>query len=58
MSNDDDKPEDYPGKPASGLRGGNGGARGDDDKDTLPGAPGSSDAPLGDTDQHSDVPSQ
>jgi hypothetical protein len=58
MTNDDEKRDDYPGKPASGQRGGEGGARGEDDKDTLPGAPGDSDTPLGDTDQHSDVPSQ
>lgn len=37
------------------------GARGGDDTrdaDALPGAPGSKDTPLGDTDQHSEVPSQ
>ncbi len=50
--------DDYPGKPASGIRGGEPGARGDGDEDTLPGAPGDSDTPLGDTDQHSRVPSQ
>jgi hypothetical protein len=34
------------------------GAEGDEDKDTLPGAPSESDdTPLGDTDQHSKVPS-
>jgi hypothetical protein len=43
--------EDEPGEP--GARGGTGG-----DEDTLPGAPGESDTPLGDTDQHSDVPSE
>jgi hypothetical protein len=58
MTQDDEKRDDYPGKPASGQRGGEGEARGDGDKDTLPGAPGDSDTPLGDTDQHSDVPSQ
>lgn len=37
------------------------GARGGDetrDADALPGAPGSKKTPLGDTDQHSKVPSQ
>lgn len=37
------------------------GARGGDDSrdaDALPGAPGDDDTPLGDTDQHSRVPSQ
>jgi hypothetical protein len=34
------------------------GAEGEKDKDVLPGAPGKSDdTPLGDTDQHSKVPS-
>jgi hypothetical protein len=28
-----------------------------DDADTVPAAPGDSDTPLGDTDQHSDAPS-
>lgn len=46
------------GKPASGIPGGEPGARGEEDRDTVPGAPGESDTPLGDTDQHSDVPSQ
>jgi hypothetical protein len=54
----DDENAGRAGKPASGIRGGEPGARGRDDEDTLPGAPGDSDTPLGDTDQHSDVPSQ
>lgn len=59
MSHDDDRDRaGTPGKPPSGLRGGEPGARGDEDEDTVPGAPGDSDTPLGDTDQHSDVPSQ
>jgi hypothetical protein len=62
MTQDPKRPQldedDYPGKPASGIRGGEPGARGGDDADTLPGAPGDSDTPLGDTDQHSRVPSQ
>jgi hypothetical protein len=34
------------------------GAEGEEDKDTLPAAPSKSDdTPLGDTDQHSEVPS-
>ncbi|MDO8210519.1 hypothetical protein [Conexibacter sp. CPCC 206217] len=58
MTQDDEKRDDDAGKPASGLRGDKPGARDGDDKDTLPGAPGDSDTALGDTDQHSDVPSQ
>lgn len=59
MTQDEEQREDDDaGKPASALRGGKPGARDGDDKDTLPGAPGDSDTPLGDTDQHSDVPSQ
>jgi hypothetical protein len=58
MTPDDDKRPDHPGKPAAGIPGGEPGARGEDDKDSPPGAPGKSDTPLGDTDQHSDVPSQ
>jgi hypothetical protein len=53
-----DEERDGRGKPASGIPGGEPGARGDEDKDTKPGAPGDSDTPLGDTDQHSRVPSQ
>ena len=64
MTRDDEKDErtgrerDGVGKPPSGIPGGEPGARGEDDEDTLPGAPGDSDTPLGDTDQHSRVPSQ
>ncbi len=42
-------PEDDPNEP--GAEGGSD----SDSKDTLPGAPSKDDAPLGDTDQHSDV---
>lgn len=42
-------PEDEPDEP--GARGGSTSP----DADALPGAPGSKDRPLGDTDQHSDV---
>lgn len=59
MTQDDEqRPDRDTGKPPTGFRGGEGHARGEDDEDTLPGAPGDSDTPLGDTDQHSDVPSQ
>lgn len=43
-----DKPEDEPDKP--GAEGGSGGSA-----DVLPAAPSDDDAPLGDTDQHSDA---
>ncbi|MCW2953290.1 MAG: hypothetical protein JWQ48_2460 [Conexibacter sp.] len=42
-------PEDEPGEP-----GAEGGSK-SDSKDKLPGAPSKDDAPLGDTDQHSDA---
>jgi len=62
MSDDPDRQqhddEGAAGKPPSGIRGGEPGARGEGDEDALPGAPGDSDTPLGDTDQHSRVPSQ
>jgi hypothetical protein len=45
---DDKKPEDQPDEP--GAEGGSGGSA-----DVPPGAPSDDDAPLGDTDQHSDA---
>jgi hypothetical protein len=58
MTQEDDDRPDYQGKPPSGIRGGEPGAEDEEDRDTLPGAPGRSGTPLGDTDQHSRVPSQ
>jgi hypothetical protein len=60
MDEEDDRADrpNVGGKPRSGLTGGEPGARGEDDADTIPGAPGKSRTPLGDTDQHSRVPSQ
>jgi hypothetical protein len=49
MRRDDDETEEVEDKGGIGAEGG-------EDKDTPPGAPGESDTPLGDTDQHSQVP--
>ena len=53
MTSDDDRTEEVEDKGGIGAEGGESGT-----KDRLPGAPGApdDDTPLGDTDQHSQVP--